>query len=164
MGMILKDKMRELFKGYPTVSDKYNVAGATLVGTLSVEFGDLVKFSSQKGFYEAIGSGVESVAGIAGFVLSTNVKLALADNVTVPTKPGESFNLALGGTYMAIELDADAVKTDIAPNKSVQVILATGKCTTAAASAGTIETLPGVVFTGTYEEIGEKLLAEILIK
>lgn len=164
MGLIINKRIPMLMKGYPTVSDKYNVAGATLVGTDPVYFGDLVKFSSQKGFFEAIGTGVADVTEIAGFVLATNVKLASDDNVTVPTKPGESFNLALGGnTYMAIGLDADADEDDIGPNKTVQVILATGKCTTAAVTTG-IVTLPGVVFTGTYEKHGEEIFAEILIK
>lgn len=159
MGMIIKNHIQKLMKGYPTVSDKYNVAGATLGGSDPVYFGDLVKFGSD-GLYEAITSTV-TLADIAGFVLATNVKLAESDDVTVPTKPGEQFNLALGGnTYMAIALASGADATDIAPNGQVYVDLDTGKCTTDSGETA----LPGVVFTGVYEEVAGELLAEILIK
>lgn len=165
MGMILNRSFRKMFKGYPTMSDKYNVAPGNLVGSASVHFGDLVKFSSTKGYFEAITSTV-TLADIAGFVLATNVKLAEWDNVTVETKPGEAFNLAIGGnTFMAIELDSGATESYVVANAPVEVILATGKCTTSdKASSGTIVALPNVVFTGVYEIVDSKILAEILIK
>ena len=165
MGLIINKKIPELMVGYPTVSDKYNVSGAVLVGSTSVPFGSLVKYSSTKGYFEAITSTV-TLADIAGFVLATNVKLANNWPATTwAVNPGEAFNLVLGGSYLAIELDSTADDDYVLPNASAYVILATGKITTSdQASAGTIVELPGVVFTGTYEMHGDKLVAEILVK
>lgn len=161
MGMIIKNKIPMFKVGYPTVSDKYNVTGGTLTGETPVKFGDLVKFSDTKGYFEAI-TGAVTLADIAGFVLATNVKLADGyPATTVSVNPGESFNLVLPGTYMAIELDSTAVEDHVLANKQVYAIPATGKCTTEADSN---LALPGVVFTGMVEKHGDKLVAEILIK
>lgn len=161
MGMIIKNKIPMFKVGYPTVSDKYNVIGGTLTGETPVKFGDLVKFSDTRGYFEAI-TGTITLANIAGFVLATNVKLADGyPATTVSVNPGEAFNLVLPGTYMAIELDSTAVEGHVLANKQVYVIPATGKCTTEADSN---LALPSVVFTGMVEKHGDKLVAEILIK
>lgn len=163
MGLIIKDKIPMFKVGYPTVSDKYNITGGTLVGATPAKFGDLVKFSATKGYFEAI-TGAVTLADIAGFTLATNVKLAEswpAD--TVQINPGEAFNLVLPGSYLAIELDAGAKETNVAANKPVGVILATGKCTTEVVAA-TAPALPNVVFTGLSEKHGDKLIAEIYVK
>lgn len=147
--------------GYPTVSDKYNVAGGILAGSNAVKFGDLVKYSATAGYYEAITSAV-TLADIAGFVLATNVKLDEAfggDDVKV--NPNEAFNLVLPGSYLAIELDDAAVMTDIKAAKQVYVIPATGKCTTVSTSN---LALTGVCFTGIAEKHGDKIVAEVLVK
>ena len=161
MGLIIKDKIPMFKVGYPTVSDKYNVTGGTLTGTKSVHFGDLVKFSTTKGYYEAISATV-TIADIAGFVLATNVKLANDWPATeVAVNPGEAFNLVLPGSYLAIELDSTAVEANVKANAQVYVIPATGKCTTVSSSN---LALPGVVFTGMVEKHANKLVAEILVK
>lgn len=161
MGLIIKDKIPMFKVGYPTVSDKYNVTGGTLTGTKSVHFGDLVKFSTTKGYYEAISTTV-TIADIAGFVLATNVKLANDWPATeVAVNPGEAFNLVLPGSYLAIELDSTAVEANVKANAQVYVIPATGKCTTVSSSN---LALPGVVFTGMVEKHANKLVAEILVK
>lgn len=163
MGLIIKDKIPMFKVGYPTVSDKYNVAGGTLVGDAAVRFGDLVKFSATKGYYEAITSTV-ALTDIAGFVLATNVKLATewpGTDESVKVLPGEAFNLVLPGSYLAIELDTTAVEVDVKANAKVYVIPATGKCTTE--SASNLELLD-VVFTGMVEKHGEALVAEIYVK
>lgn len=161
MGLIIKDKIPMFKVGYPTVSDKYNVTGGTLTGTKSVHFGDLVKFSATKGYYEAISTTV-TLADIAGFVLATNVKLANDWPATeVAVNPGEAFNLVLPGSYLAIELDSTAVEANVKANAQVYVIPATGKCTTVSSSN---LALPGVVFTGMVEKHANKLVAEILVK
>lgn len=161
MGLIIKDKIPMFKVGYPTVSDKYNVTGGTLTGTKSVHFGDLVKFSATKGYYEAISTTV-TIADIAGFVLATNVKLANDWPATeVAVNPGEAFNLVLPGSYLAIELDSTAVEANVKANAQVYVIPATGKCTTVSSSN---LALPGVVFTGMVEKHANKLVAEILVK
>lgn len=114
--MIIKDKISMLRKGYPTVSDKYNVAGGILqTGSADVPFGELVAYGSQVGYYKAATS-ITDVAEIAGVVLATNVKLSGVwpdENQAGLVKPGEAFNLMLDG-YIAIELD-DSVETVTAP-------------------------------------------------
>lgn len=164
MGLIIGKSGIPMFKvGYPTVSDKYNITGGTLAGTTPVKFGDLVKFSATKGYFEAI-TGTVTVGDIAGFVLATNVKLATewpATEESVKILPGEAFNLALPGSYLAIELDSTAVEANVKANAKVYAIPATGKCTTV--SASNLE-LPGVVFTGMVEKHGTALVAEIYVK
>lgn len=167
MGLIIGKKIDMLMKGYPTVSDKYNVAGGTLTGDDAVKFGELVKFSDTKGYYEAITETV-TLADIAGFVVATNVKLVDSWGIDASneplTLPGEAFNLLVSG-FIAIELDSGATEAKILPNTSVAVILASGKLTTNDKIAGsTIVALPNVVFTGTYEKHGTTILAEILVK
>lgn len=164
MGLIIGKSGIPMFKvGYPTVSDKYNVTGGILAGNTAVRFGDLVKFSSTKGYYEAITSTV-TLADIAGFVLATNVKLATewpGTDESVKVLPDEAFNLVLPGSYLAIELDSTAVEANVKANAQVYAIPATGKCTTVSSSN---LALPGVVFTGMVERHGEALVAEIYVK
>lgn len=162
MSLIIKDKIPMFMVGYPTVSDKYNVAGAVLTGDTPVKFGQLVKYSATKGYFEAITSTV-TLADIAGFVLATNVKLnELWPEGNVQVNPGEAFNLLVNG-FMAIELDSAAVEADIKPNSEVKVLLANGALTTSSVSSGTA-TLPNVVFTGAYEKHGTIMVAEIYVK
>ena len=42
MSLIIKDKIQMMMKGFPTVSDKYNVLPAVLDGDAPVDFGDVV--------------------------------------------------------------------------------------------------------------------------
>lgn len=169
MGLIIKDKIQELMKGYPTVSDKYNVSGAVLKGSSPAKFGELVKFGSTKGYFAAITSALSSVADIAGFVLATNVKLnELWPEGNVQVNPGEAFNLLING-FIAVELDDEVTVAQILANRQVHVILATGKLTTADKySSGVVEPLPNCVFTGVYENQGSaaspKYIAEIYVK
>ena len=164
MGLIIGKSGIPMFKvGYPTVSDKYNITGGISAGNTAVKFGDLVKFSSTKGYYEAITSTV-ALTDIAGFVLATNVKLATewpGTDESVKVLPDEAFNLVLPGSYLAIELDATAVEANVKANAQVYAIPATGKCTTVSASN---LALPGVVFTGMVEKHGDALVAEIYVK
>lgn len=163
--LIINKKIQELMIGYPTVSDKYNVAPAVLAGSTPVKFGDAVKFSSTAGYFEAIGSALSSAADVAGFVVATNVKLATGFPGTDSlTQPGEAFNLLVNG-FMAIELDSGATLASATPNSAVHVILATGKMTTVDKySEGTIVPLANCVFTGVTELQGTKKVAEIYVK
>ena len=168
MGLILNKKIRMLMKGYPTVSDKYNVAGGTLAGNTPVYFGQLVKFSETKGLFEAITAEV-TLNKIAGFVLATNVKLnEVWPEGEVRVNPGEAFNLAINNTFMAIELAAGSTEAQIIANAQAFVKLEDGTITTPDKTAAKIVALPNVYFTGTYENIGTKdapkYLAEIYIK
>lgn len=165
--LIIKDKIPMLKIGYPTVSDKYNVAGAVLEGTDPVAFGDLVMFGTTKGYFKKAAS-MSAVSDAAGFVVATNVKLAEGfPGTTVQVNPGEAFNLLVNG-FIAVEL-TNADPDYILANAQVYVVLATGKLTTSDnASANTVVALPNCVFTGTYENHGTsaspKYVAEIYVK
>lgn len=107
MGLIIKDKLQALIAGYPTVSDKYNVAGGILAGTDPVLFGELVKVTGTPGYFEKA-ENLTAVTEIGGFALGTNVKLAQDwPGNGVRYNPGEAFNLMING-FIAAELDANA--------------------------------------------------------
>lgn len=167
MGLIIKDKLQELMKGYPTVSDKYNIAGAVLEGDYAVGFGELVQFGTTKGYFEAINASnpISAITDVAGFTLATNVKLAENwPGTTVQINPGEAFNLVVNG-FLAVELDSGATTSYITPNAGVAVIFASGKLTTSdKVSSTTIELLPNVVFTGVTEVVNGVRYAEIYVK
>ena len=163
-GLILKDSVTKLMAGYPTVSDKYNIWPGTLAGSTELKFGELVKYSSTKGFYEAITTTV-TLADIAGINVATNVKLlkAYGEPNAVPTiAPGEAINLLLDG-YVAIKLESSAVEANIAAGKAVAVLLASGKMTTSGVINAT--DMPGYTFTGTYQKLTDgTYIAEVRVK
>ena len=108
MSLIIKDKIAQLKKGYPTVSDKYNVQGGVYVGEDALHFGDALAYGPTTGHYVKL-TGAEGQK-LAGICLATNVKLANkypGDNSSkVETLPGEAFNLLVRG-FIAVEI-ADA--------------------------------------------------------
>lgn len=157
MAMIIKDKLQMLMKGFPTVSDKYNVLPAVLDGTAPVNFGDVVVYSTTDGYYTKPVT-ITAAAQVAGFVVATNVKLPENyPGTTIQVNPGEAFNLLHSG-YLAIELDSGAADADVAAGKGVAV-LPSGKITTV--GVATAITLTNVTFTGTKETVNGKRYAEI---
>ena len=157
MAMIIKDKLQMLMKGFPTVSDKYNVLPAVLDGTAPVNFGDVVVYSTTDGYYTKPAT-ITAAAQVAGFVVATNVKVPENyPGTTIQVNPGEAFNLLHSG-YLAIELDTGAVDANVAAGKGVAV-LPSGKITTAGVS--TAIALTNVTFTGTKETVNGKRYAEI---
>ena len=157
MAMIIKDKLQMLMKGFPTVSDKYNVLPAVLDGTAPVNFGDVVVYSTTDGYYTKPAT-ITAAAEVAGFVVATNVKVPENyPGTVVQVNPGEAFNLLHSG-YIAIELDTGAVDANVAAGKGVAV-LPSGKITTAGVS--TAIALTNVTFTGTKETVNGKRYAEI---
>lgn len=163
MSLIIKDKIKQLMRGYPTVSDKYNVEGGIIEGTDGVKFGDMVVYGSKTGYYKKA-TALTSINEFAGFVLATNVKLedtwGKTNNGPI-TNPGEAFNLFMNG-FIAIALKSDATLAQIKNGAKVAVVLASAEVTTAdKISASTIVELPGYEFTGIYEQQGTTLLAEV---
>lgn len=166
MGLIIKDKIQALLKGYPTVSDKYNVQGGVLGGDKIAKFGDVLKFTGTDGLYEGA-AGIAKVEEIAGILLATNAKTPHeypAEN-PISVMPGEAVNLMRYG-FVAVPVAADA---EIAPGKGVAITIATGVLTTAdKANASTIVAVPGWEFTGVLENKGtdeaKDLVAEIVMK
>ena len=157
MAMIIKDKLQMLMKGFPTVSDKYNVLPAVLDGTAPVNFGDVVVYSTTDGYYTKPAT-ITAAAEVAGFVVATNVKVPENyPGTVVQVNPGEAFNLLHSG-YIAVAVDSGATDANIAAGKKVAV-LPNGKITTS--GTATAIDLDGVVFTGTKETVGGVKLAEI---
>jgi len=157
MAMIIKDKLQMLMKGFPTVSDKYNVLPAVLDGTAPVNFGDVVVYSTTDGYYTKPAT-ITAAAQVAGFVVATNVKVPENyPGATIQVNPGEAFNLLHSG-YIAVAVDSGATDSNIAAGKKVAV-LPSGKITTS--GTATAIDLDGVVFTGTKETVGGVKLAEI---
>lgn len=168
MGLIIGSAIRKMIPGYPTVSDKYNVAGGIWEGATAGQFGQLVQKGTTRGYYKSA-AGASAVANICGFILATNVKLATQwPNGGVEVEKGEAFNLFCDG-FIAVELDSAATAAQITPNAQMCVILSTGKVTTADKyNASTAPYLPNAVFTGEYEDQGTvaspKLVAEVYVK
>lgn len=163
MSLIIKDKIKQLMRGYPTVSDKYNVEGGIIEGTDGVNFGDMVVYGSTTGYYKKA-KALTNINEFAGFVLATNVKLEDTWGKTNDgpiTNPGEAFNLFMNG-FIAIVLKSDATLAQIKNGAKVAVVLASAEVTTAdKIAASTIVELPGYEFTGIYEKQGTTLLAEV---
>lgn len=161
MSMILKDKLPLLAKGYPTISDKYNVRGATLASTSADGvFGDFVKFASN-GLFSVVTekNTIADAKEVAGVLLATNAKTCTdflgGRTAKVYTKAGEAFNLLVDG-YVALECSSDEDLTAIVEGDDAK-LTADGKVS----KTGTIDC--GYKFTGvTYTE-GETKLAEVVI-
>lgn len=169
MGLIIKKSIRKLIKGYPTVSDKYNVQGGLLGGSADAHFGDVLVYGATQGEYAVPTTAISAVSDIAGILLGTNVKLATqypaGPSYEVVTKPGEAINLLLNG-YIAVGIDAGATVANIKDGAKVACLLATGALTTSGTANAT--DVPGWYFTGVYENKGTDLapvyVAEIVIK
>lgn len=163
MSLIIKDKIKQLMRGYPTVSDKYNVEGGIVEGTDGVNFGDMVVYGSTTGYYKKA-TALTDINEFAGFVLATNVKLEDTWGKTNDgpiTNPGEAFNLFMNG-FIAIALKSDATLAQIKNGAKVAIVLAKAELTTADKVADTtIVLLPDYEFTGIYEKQGATLLAEV---
>lgn len=163
MGLIIKDKITSLFKGYPTVSDKYDVRGATLAATSAEgHFGDIVKYNGD-GFFTVVTSTntIAKATDVAGVLLATNVKVITdffkGSSMNVATEPREAFNLCVKG-YVALEVKAG---TDLSTLKEgLQAGLTTDGKLVLSTTASAIAV--NWFFTGTTETLDDgTLLAEV---
>lgn len=172
MGLILKDKLNELMCGYPTVSDKYNVRGATLsTASATGYFGDIVKFGKDGYFTVASATNTISAASeVAGVLAATNVKLVTdfgaGYSAKAATKPGEAFNLMVSG-YVALPVDIPAESTAQKVLATIKEgadakLTAAGKVTAKSDTSGAIDM--GWKFTGiTCIDAAGTALAEVLV-
>ena len=155
MGLIINDKIKKFMVGYPTVSDKYNVAGAILSGSSAVKFGDPLMWDSATqngdGYYVKKAASTVTAANFAGFVLATNVKLADDfPGTTVETVPGEALNLLING-YIAVDIAAStSIKSSILPGAKLYITPAGVLTLTADSNIDT-----GYVCTGLFDVIDE---------
>lgn len=120
MSLIIKNKIAQLKKGYPTVSDKYNVQGGVFTGE-KLLFGDILKTTGVTGHYDIATATTDKIAGIC---LATNVKLANRypgdSNAKVETLNGEAFNLLVRGFVAVAVYDADVVEAQEAYDEAVE--------------------------------------------
>lgn len=162
MGLIIGSSIPMLKRGYPTVSDKYNVQGGTLAGIVPAHFGDAVQYVG--GYYQTIGTGatITDPKQIAGWVVATNVKLnETFGGEDVETKPGEAFNLMVSG-YIALP----ATLTTPANMKygDPVYVSSTGVVSNTAGSGAFATAVPNMMFTGTWElQKDGSYLAEVLM-
>lgn len=166
MGLIIKNKLQSLMRGYPTVSDKYDVAPAVLEGDTAVKAGAPVALTSVAGRYTAVGSST-TISQIAGFVLASNVKVpnvypASTDDQTYVS--GEAFNLMIKG-FIAVPVTLASAET-ITNGQAAYIIIggaSAGMITVSGhtETGGTATQLPGAYFTGETEVVNGETLAEI---
>lgn len=164
MGLILNKSVSKFIKGFPTVSDKYNVAGGILESG-TAEFGQLLMLGSQPGYFKPAAS-LTAATQLGGIVLGTNVKVPTNyPGTEVNVVAGEAFNLLVDG-FIAIELASTAKISEVSANAAVY-FTADGKFTTASDSAK-VAAIPNTVFTGEFENVGTadavKYLVEIYVK
>lgn len=176
MSLILNGKLPILMKGYPTVSDKYNVRGATLSSTSAVGyFGDIVKIDGD-GYFSVVNATntLTSASEVGGVLLATNVKLVTdffgGNTAKAETRPNEAFNLLVDG-YVALEVSVTSATEGQEPTKDEKEtalkaikegndakLTADGKVST----SGTIDL--GWKFTGvTYLDDNGTPLAEVVV-
>lgn len=160
MGLILNTHIKKLMKGYPTVSDKYNVSGGVLGGEKSIEVGTVLALTSADGVFEPATAETE-VSKIAGVALAPNVKLTdiwSGDRRTL-VHPGEAVNLCFEGLF-AVEVEAEEAAKII---PGAKVGWAEGKLVVfeepAEGEEATSVAIPGWFFTGCTEGV----LAEVSI-
>ena len=147
MGMILNDHITKLKKGYPTVSDKYDVSGGILGGSAAVEVGTVLALTATSGVFVPVAADTDA-KDVAGIALSPNVKLTdiwSGDRRTM-VYPGEAVNLCFNGLF-AVEV-ATEVAEAVKPGDKVG--LDTGALVIHE-EGGTDEELVGWFFTGCVE-------------
>lgn len=154
MGLIIKNKLTQMFKGYPTVSDKYNVQGGILEEG-EIVYGDFLTNGSATGFYKKAEAATDKILGIA---LAQNVKVPnvypAGPNYEVTTVAGETVNLLVRG-FVAVELKAGDTPAE---GDAVGLAVVDG---TVVATTDTTNALENSYFTGVTETVKGVLLAEI---
>lgn len=149
----------KLLVGYPTNTDKYDVAPATLGGSAAVYNGDVVMFDTAHSVYKACAT-ISAKGQIAGIVLATNVKVPStypAGNANVSTAVGEAFNLLVRGC-VAVALDSGATLASCTEGATVYITSA-GKLTNVSTSNVALDWK----FTGVTETQGSAKVAEVRV-
>ena len=162
MGLILKDKIKKLTKGYPTRTAKEQVEGGVLGGTVNLLPGEVVLFGAQPG--EFVAPTIFDATKIAGIALATNVKLVTeypGKSLDAPFVPGEAINLMISG-YIAVKAGSFTGTDKATIEANVKTAFTTGNykegtgATTADGKLFTNGTLEGfnAFYTGVYEIVG----------
>lgn len=149
--------IQKLLLGYPTVSDKYEVAPATLGGSANAQNGDIMVYTSTESVYERLADKASGSVEVAGVLLATNVKTPSvypANTESVATIPGEAFNLMKKGFIALACADSSAP----APGSAVYYNPTSKKVS---ASSSSTKALTGWQFTGIWEAHGSDYIAEV---
>lgn len=169
MGLILKNKLPELMQGYPTISDKYDVAPASVASTQVGEIlaGQAVALTTAAGVYTAVDAST-TIGQIAGFVLATNVKVPgtyPAPATTQAYTAGQAFNLMIKG-FIAVPVKLGDAET-ISNGDAVYIMIGgdfAGTLTVSGHTEASVTAtqLPGAFYTGlTMTNDAGTVLAEI---
>ena len=166
MGLIINRKIQELMKGYPTISDKYDVAPAVLEGSDTVSAGQPVALGSTAGRYTAVGAST-TIGQFAGFVLASNVKVPNtypASSVDQTYIAGDAFNLMIKG-FIAVPVKLGDAETISNGDQAYIMIggVAAGAITVSGhtEASGSATAIPGAYFTGLTEAVNGETLAEL---
>lgn len=151
MGLIIKESLKKMMKGYPTISDKYDVEGGVNRGSQKIYFGDLVCFTTDliAGQYIDAAETTATAANIAGICVAENVKLVTeypGQSKDATIEPGEAVTLMTRG-FIAIAYDT--AYTTVAVQANVPVYYDTTKHLFTADSSKV--PVAGAVFTGAIE-------------
>jgi hypothetical protein len=159
MGLIINQKLRQMFKGYPTVSDKYNVQGGILEEG-EIVYGDFLTNGSATGYYKK----AKADDKILGIALAQNVKVPhvypAGPNYEVTTVAGETINLLVRG-FVAVEA---GTLTNVKEGDAVYLAAKSETDTTLVVTnvgAPDAEALENSYFTGIVETVNGVTLAEI---
>ncbi len=154
MGLIIKESLKKMMKGYPTISDKYDVEGGVNRGSLAIKFGDLVVFTSAltagqyAGAREVTPVATGAGANIAGICVAENVKLVTTypgQSIDATIEPGEAVTLMTRG-FIAVE-----IATADAANCKANVAVYYDTTTNVFTSDSSKVAIAGAVFTGAVE-------------
>lgn len=145
MGLIIKESLKKMMKGYPTISDKYDVEGGVNVGSTAIKFGELVMFSTAKiaGKYAVIGDAAAS-AVVAGICVAENVKL-------VTTYPGESKDATIEAREAVTLMTRGFIAVEVGATTGIEAGAAVKYSDAGVFGATGANTLAGAVFTGAIE-------------
>lgn len=160
MGLIKGSQgIQKLLTGYPTVSDKYDVAPATLGGSNAASNGDIMVYTSTESVYERLADKASGNVIVAGALLATNVltpSVYPANTESVATPVGTAFNLCKRGFIALACADSSAP----APGAPVYYNPTSHKVS---ASSSSTKALTGWEFTGIWEAHGSDYVAEVHI-
>ena len=146
MGLIIKESLKKMMKGYPTISDKYDVEGGVNRGAQAIKFGDLVVFTTNliAGQYAGAREVTPTTANIAGICVAENVKL-------VTTYPGESKDATIEAGEAVTLMTRGFIAVEVGATTGIEAGAAVKYSNAGVFGATGANTLAGAVFTGAIE-------------
>lgn len=166
MSLVYGSNVPKLQLGYQTEVNNKGVKGGVIAGNAAVQYGSVVAYGNETGFYTAVANQT-SVGAIAGFALGTLISVPAnypAENLN-SYQPGSAFNLMVKGS-IAVEIaniEGATNVSNIVEGADLYVYLTNGALTTYVNTADTkfanYAKLEGAKFTGIYEDQGTNTVA-----